>query len=155
LTTKTSGRAATRAQRPLLRIVRDPEPELRPFHHESWCTSHFDGAGDPTTQACNGTALDFDFGARFDAIPAARLSLSHFLDLDPAQSAADAQTVVNADLGEEGGTAQLKLDQAEAIAHGLLALVAQARGELATFEAEQAAASALTVRTPRRIGGAA
>lgn len=157
--TNSSGIAAPRTSRPAyLRVVRDPEPNLRPFEHQTWCTSHDDGAlgGDPTGQFCRAESIDLDFGDRGPSdygFSEATLRLEQFLNLDADEPEKTYPTLIWANLGFKD--VEFSIDQAEAVAYSLLALVARSRGENAAYEVLADKARETTVTRPatlHRIG---
>lgn len=159
MSSKVSGIAAPRTSRPdYLRVVRDPEPNVRPFEHQPWCTNHNDGVagGDPTGQWCQAESIALDFGDRAPTeygFEDAKLTLEQYLslDADEPEETSPTQVWVNADSHDIG----FEIDQAEAFAYALLALVALERGETTAYSVLLDKARETTVRRTRRIAGVA
>lgn len=150
--------AASATGRPHLYVVRDPEPNLRPFEHQPWCTNHSDGVagGDPTGQFCQAESIALDFGDRRPTdygFEDATLRLERFLNLDADEPEQTYPTNIFVNAGRHD--IDFSIDQAEAFAYGLLALVALERGEHAAYSVLLDKARETTVCKPRRIAGAA
>jgi hypothetical protein len=162
LNTKVSGFAAISTSapgRPHLYVVRDPEPNLRPFDHKPWCTNHAGGGEgdfDPTSQFCRTASIELDFGDRHPTdygFEDAKLTLEQYLNLDPdePEKTYPTQVWVNMDSHDIG----FEVDQAEAFAYALLALVALNRGETTAHDVLADKARETTVTRPAqtlRIG---
>lgn len=159
--TKVSGIAAPTTSttgRPRLYVVRDPEPNLRPFEHKAWCTSHVGGDDpiDPTGQFCQAEPIELDFGDRNPTdygFEDATLRLEQFLNLDADEPEKTYATNIFVNAGRHD--IDFSIDQAEAFAYALLALVALERGEKAAHKVLTDKARETTVTqpaTPHRIG---